>query len=236
MVRLFPALRTFPARPHGNRRQSSLPGMLGLLSLLLLLFLPARLSAGDDAADLVAKLRKKYERMSTLSLGFTRTTVFAVSKARQSSEGGLSLAKGNRYRITFEDRLIVCDGATVWSWSKANNQVVVDRFRDDPNGLTPERLLVKLPSEYAAVLTGKEKVGKVETSVLKLTPPASGRQLRWFKLWVDEDGPVILRIQVMDLAENETTYDLRDIAPDSGVPDSTFRFTAPPGAEILDLR
>jgi chaperone LolA len=204
--------------------------------LLLLASVPERLTAGDEAAELVSKLRKKYDGMPTLSLSFTRTTVFAVSKARQSSDGDLVLAKGNRYRIAFDDRIIVCDGATVWSWSKENAQVVIDRFRDDPNGLTPERLLAKLPSEYAAVLTGKEKVGKRETAVLKLTPPAAGRQLRWMKLWVDEDDLAILRLQVMDLAENETTYDLRDIVAGAGAPDSTFRFTAPPGADVLDLR
>jgi chaperone LolA len=211
---------------------------LRLLTALLLLLAgaPPRLSAGDDAAELVTKLRKKYDGMSTLSLSFSRTTVFAVSKARQSSDGRLVLAKGNKYRITFDDRTIVCDGATVWSWSKANGQVVIDRFRDDPNGLTPERLLVNLPAEYAAVLVGKEKVGKRETAVLKLTPQSSGRQLRWMKLWVDDDELTILRLQVSDLAENETTYDLGDIAADAGAADSTFRFTAPPGVEILDLR
>jgi chaperone LolA len=217
-------------------RRRTLFRVLPAILLLLPAVVPSRLTAGDEAAGLVSKLRKKYDGMATLSLSFTRTTVFAVSKARQSSDGDLVLAKGNRYRITFDDRVIVSDGASVWSWSEANDQVVIDRFRDDPNGLSPERLLAKLPTEYAAVLVGKEKVGKRETSVLKLTPPASGRQLRWLKLWVDEDGPVILRLQVMDLAENETTYDLRDIVAGDRAADSTFRFTAPPGAELLDLR
>lgn len=207
-----------------------------IVTAACILAVPSTLGAGDDAADLVSKLRKKYDRMSTLSLSFTRTTVFAVSKARQSSDGTLSLAKGNRYRIAFDDRVIVSDGATVWSWSKSNAQVVVDRFRDDPNGLTPERLLVRLPSDYTAVLTGKEEVGGEETTIVKLTPQAPGRQVRWFKLWVDEGRLSIVRLQVMDLAENETTYDLRDIAADRGVADSTFRFTAPPGVEVLDLR
>jgi outer membrane lipoprotein carrier protein len=214
-----------------NRRS-----LLVVMTALCLLSMPSPLVSGDDAAELVSKLRKEYDRMSTLSLAFTRTTVFAVSKARQTSEGAVSLAKGNRYRITLDDRVIVSDGATVWSWSKANEQVVVDRFRDDPNSLTPERLLVKLPAEYSSVLLGKERVGKVEAAVVKLSAQESGRQVRWFKLWVDEDELTILRLQVSDLAGNETTYDLKDIVVDRGVADSTFRFTAPPGAEVLDLR
>jgi chaperone LolA len=206
------------------------------MTIAFIILSPSRLVSGDDAADLVSKLRRKYDKLSTISLAFTRTTVFAVSKATQSSDGAMTLAKGNRYRITFDDRVIVSDGAAVWSWSKANAQVVVDRFREDPNGLTPERLLVKLPSEYSAALLGKEKVGKDEAQVVKMTPTATGKQVRWFKLWVEEDRLTVLRIQVADLAGNETTYDLRDIAVDGVVADSTFRFTAPPGAEVLDLR
>lgn len=190
----------------------------------------------DDAAELVAKLRKKYDRIRDLSLSFTQTTVFAVSKAVQSSEGALAMGKGNRYRITLEDRLIVCDGSTVWSWSKAGGQVIVDRFRDDPAGLTPERLLARIPAEYLPAQVGEEKVGKREAVVIRMTPPERDRSMRWFKIWVDEDRLTILRLQVADLAGNETTYDLRDLAIDGGLPDSTFRLDAPEGTEVLDLR
>jgi chaperone LolA len=206
------------------------------LAAAALLLAPAPARPGGDAAELVSKLRKKYDRIGTLSLSFTQTTVFAVSKARQESGGALSLAKGNRYRITSDDRVIVSDGATVWSWSRANAQVIVDRFRDDPNSLTPERLLVRIPAEYAAVSLGTEKAGGAAATVLKLTPSAPGQSVRWMKLWVDEDELTIVKIQLLDLAENEITYDLRDISVDGALPDSTFRFTAPPGAEILDLR
>ena len=150
--------------------------------------------------------------------------------------GGLALAKGNRYRITFEDRVIVSDGATVWSWSKSNAQVIVDRFRDDPNSLTPERLLIRIPAEYTPIPLGKEKLGKEETTVLKMTPAEGDRSVRWFKLWVDEDRLTILKLQLSDIAENDITYELSDILMNKGLPDSTFRLTPPPGAEILDLR
>ncbi len=211
------------------------PPLIPALSVLLL-FAVTSAFPGDDAADLVSRLRKKYDRIDDMSLTFRQTTVFAVSKARQTSEGGLALAKGNRYRITFEDRVIVSDGATVWSWSKSNAQVIVDRFRDDPNSLTPERLLIRIPAEYTPIPLGKEKLGKEETTVLKMTPAAGDRSVRWFKLWVDEDRLTILKLQLSDIAENDITYELSDILMNKGLRDSTFRLTPPPGAEILDLR
>ncbi len=212
------------------------PPLLVTAGFALLLLAASTALPGDDASALVAKLRKKYDRIGDLSLSFRQTTVFAVSKVRQSSEGALALAKGNRYRVAFDDRVIVSDGSTVWSWSKSNAQVIVDRFRDDPTSLTPERLLVRIPAAYAALLLGAERVGKDETRVVKLTPPAGDRSVRWVKLWVDEDRLTIVRLQLSDLAENDITYELSDIRIDTGLPDSTFRMAIPAGAEILDLR
>ena len=145
-----------------RRAFSAIALRLCFLSGVLAAAPPGRLAAGDDASELVAKLRKKYDKTASLSASFTQTTVFAVSKARQSSQGTIALAKGNRYRIAYDDRVIVCDGATVWSWSKGNGQVVVDRFREDPNGLTPERLLANLPEEYSASLLAPESIGDAE--------------------------------------------------------------------------
>jgi chaperone LolA len=190
----------------------------------------------NDAAELLSRLREKYEDVDNLSLRFRQTTVFAVSKAEQETAGRLVVGKGNRYRVTLEDRVIVSDGQSVWSWSKRNAQVIVDRFRDEPAGLTPERLLTRVPEDYRVVSTGSVTVGGRETTVLKLTPGSPGQQLKWLKLWVDEDGLLVRKMQVRDLGDNDMTYMLSDIEIDGDLPDSAFTFTAPPGAEILDLR
>ncbi len=196
----------------------------------------ARAAQEGEASRLLSRLREKYEDVDNLSLGFTQTTVFAVSGAEQETAGTLVMGKGNRYRIALGDRVIVSDGKSVWSWSKANDQVIVDRFRDDPAGTTPERLLTRIPEDYRAILTGSGDVGGKETTVLKLTPGKPGTQVKWLKLWVDEDGPTVLKLQVHDLGENDMTYLLRDVEVDGKIPDSVFTFTAPPGAEVLDLR
>jgi len=195
-----------------------------------------RYAQEPDAAGLVSRLREKYDDIDNLSLSFRQTTVFAVSRAEQETAGRLIVGKGNRYRVTLEDRVIVSDGKSVWSWSKANAQVIVDRFRDDPAGLTPERLLTRIPEEYRAVATGSETVDGRETDVLKLTPGSPARQMKWLKLWVDEDDLTVRKMQVRDLGDNDVTYLLSDIGIDRDLPDSVFIFTAPPGADILDLR
>ncbi|HLB00980.1 MAG TPA: outer membrane lipoprotein carrier protein LolA [Bacteroidota bacterium] len=204
--------------------------------IAVLLFSAAGRAQEGDGARLLSRLREKYNDVDRLSLTFAQKTVFAVSKAEQVTEGKLVLGKGNQYRITLGDRLIVSDGRTVWSMSKSNSQVIVDRFRDDPSGITPERLLARLPEDYRAVSTGTEKIGRIRTTVLKLTPGSPGGQVKWLKLWVDEDEMAVRRLVVMDLGENEITYDLGDVTVDPDVPDSVFTFTAPAGTEILDLR
>lgn len=207
-----------------------------ILIMILVAGLHDAVKAQDEATELVRDLEEKYDGIENLSVDFTQKTVFVVTKAVQTTTGSLILKPENRYRITFEDRVIVSDGETVWSWSKPNNQVIIDRFREDPNSLTPERVLLNVPHDYAATMLGDEKIGKTETTVLKMIPNSKKAPVRWFKLWIDEEELVIRRVQVFDLSENETTYDLTRLRIDGELPDSVFQFSIPSGTEILDLR
>ena len=56
------------------------------------------------------------------------------------------------------------------------------------------------------------------------------------KIWVDDDGALMRKIQVFDASENTVTYELDEVTLNTGVADSRFEFTPPPKAEVIDLR
>ncbi len=191
---------------------------------------------GDDAAGILDKLRSKYGSIRDANVRFTQHVLFGVTKSEQNFTGVFMMRKGNCYRIEMEQQTIVTDGKTVWSYSVPNNQVLIDKFKDDPRSYTPDRVLVDLPENSATTLLGKESVGKTECDVLKLVPNNPKSSVLWMKVWVDEDEWLAKKIQVMDVSENLTTYTINSIAINKGLPDSTFHYTPPPGAEVIDVR
>jgi outer membrane lipoprotein-sorting protein len=126
--------------------------------------------AADSPEEILAHVRRKYQEVKDAELSFTRRTRLSVAKIEQNATGSLLLKKGHKYRIEMDDRTVVTDGTTVWSYSKANNQVTVDTYRPDERALTPERILAGAPGDFAASLLGREKLDGIEMVVLKLVP------------------------------------------------------------------
>jgi outer membrane lipoprotein carrier protein len=216
--------------------------MRSLLSLTVVIlfsavvFPPPAIRAGDPAREVLEKVRKKYDAIADGELRYTQTTIFPVAKLEQHLKGMLVFKKGNRYRVEMEDQTIVTDGTTVWSYSVRNHQVLIDNFTADERSLTPERILVSAPDDFTPILVGQEKVGKFETTVVKLIPRSEQVLIQSMKLWVDESESLIRMVEILDAGGKTTTYTVTDLRLNTGVPDARFVFQIPEGADVVDLR
>jgi chaperone LolA len=200
--------------------------------MLLLLVAPAA-RPGDEAADVLARLEKKYSSIRDAVVRFRQEVRYGVTKVEQRSSGIFTMKKGNKYRIEMDDHTIVTDGATVWSYTASARQVLVDTYREDPASFSPDKILVHVPEAYAAVLLEPASDG---STVLKLTPRQPRSALRWMKIWIDPKDMIMRRIQVFDASDNLTTYVVEELTTNTGVNDARFRFEAPAGVDIIDLR
>jgi outer membrane lipoprotein carrier protein len=201
------------------------------------LTVPIASGADKQADEILRRVQKKYDAIKDATVEFTQHVVFGVTQAEQSFSGTLQIKKKNMYRVALEQQTIVTDGSSVWSYSKIDNQVMIDRYRDDPRSFSPEKILVNVPDQYESTSLGKEKLDELEASVVRLTPkePRSS-DVRSMKVWVDEKDWLIRKIQVLDRTDNLITYLVRSMTLNSGLADSVFRFTVPDNAEVIDLR
>ena len=192
--------------------------------------------AMTDADAILLKLQKKYESIRDASVTFTQIVRFGVTNAEQSFTGKLLMKKEKKYRLELEQQTIVTDGKSVWSFSKLNNQILIDKYKEDPRSFTPDRVLVNVPNEYNSVMMGSEKLKDRETTIVKLIPKNTASNIKWMKVWVDTDDWLMKKIQVFDISDNLMTYFVEDLKLNSGLADSTFQFDIPPDVEVIDLR
>ena len=192
--------------------------------------------SGDDAGTIIKKLQKKYDGIRDASVTFSQHVQFGVTKSEQTFSGKFSMKKGNKYRIEMDQQTIITDGKSVWSFNKINNQVLIDKFKEDPKSFSPDKVLVNVPGNYNSVLLGKEKSGEQEVSILKLTPKNEKLNLKWMKIWVDNDDWLMKKIQILDISDNLMTYTLNEIKINSDIADSAFQFVVPDSINVIDLR
>jgi chaperone LolA len=202
----------------------------------LFIIYSAFIYCADDSEKILSKLQNKYESVKDITVNFTQEVTFGISKMQQKIEGTIRIKKGNKYRIELEKQTIVTDGKTVWSHSHINNQVIVDKFKDDPKSLSPDHVLINVPKNYNAIFIGNETLLDKKTSIIKLTPKDDKSLVKFMKVWVDLDEYLMRKIEIVDVSDNVNIYIIKSINLNTGIPDDTFLFEVPKGVEKVDLR
>lgn len=211
--------------------------MMRLLVQGVVLFIVTTAAANaQDVEEVLSKLQRKYESIRDLRASFTQIVRFGVTQATQTFQGTIWIRKGNKYRIEMEQQTIVTDGTSVWTYSDLNKQVFIDVFREDPKAITPDRVLIDVPKNYFATMIGNEEVDGAETYVLKLTPKDKKSLVKSMKVWVDPSEWLMVKVEVLDVSDNVTTYVTRELSTNSGLSDRLFQYEVPPEVEVIDLR
>ncbi len=208
---------------------------VGFVMLAALIFFSSVLRA-QNAQEMLENVKHKYDSIKDAEFKFSQQIRFAISKKEQTVTGTLAIKKGNKYRVETGKNTIVTDGATVWSYSTASNQVLIDKFKENERSLTPEKILSGAPKDYTPSLAGTEKLGKVQTQILKLVPKSEDSMVGTMRLWVDEATWMIKKAEIVDDNGKVTLYTVNEARINTGMPDSRFTFQVPNGVEVIDLR
>ncbi len=203
--------------------------------LIAALIVVSDVCVAEDAQEVLAKVKQKYDSMRDVELRFLQRTTSPISAGRQSVTGTLFIKKQNKFRVELEGQLIITDGETIWSYNSAHRQVVIDKFKKNDRTLTPESILGAAPTDYNASLRGSEKVGRIQTRILKLVPKDESSLVTSMMLWVD-DAWLIRKAEVSDVNGRLTTYFVNDIKVNPNIPDARFTYQVPKGVEAVDLR
>ena len=199
----------------------------GLLALVTVLFTgQVHAQSGDDLLD---RLRERYESTDALRARFTQTIGDATM------EGTLVL-RGDAYRIETGDQTLVTDGETAWVYSKLDEQVLVNDAIKDETAFSPADFFTNYPDRFDVEVIGNEIVDGARHETLKLTPKNDDAFLREVTLFVRSTDALPTRVQIVDGNGTRVAFDLQDVEVNPTLGGDVFRFDAPIGAEVVDLR
>lgn len=203
----------------------------------IVLLLGSLAFAGDSVTDIIEEVQEKYENAKNLTAVFEQQQKFNLTGSVNQTAGTIYVKDGVKYRLETEDNIIVTDGKTVWTYSKFNNQVMVDRVKEGDGSFLPRDMLFKYPKEYISTLLGEEKILDREHYLVKLDPRDEVfGAIKSMKIWVDEDDYVIRQIEYTDMNDNVSTFTIRVLDMKKQLSDSLFTFKAEEGVEVIDLR
>lgn len=210
--------------------------MKSVLMLLVLATIAVGQQKEPTVQEITERMQRRQEMIDDATAEFTQHVKFGFSKIEQTFDGTLRMKKPNKYRIESEYQTLVTDGSTVWAYSPVNNQVLIDRYKENQNSISPEKFLLNIPSAYYATLLGRDRLGDLQTLTLKLVPKDDRSFVKSVKVWVEDGTWIVQKVSIVDVNETETTYTIKNIKLNTNIKETMFTFTAPSGTEVVDLR
>lgn len=190
------------------------------------------LGAVHARASGLGQLHAFLEGTRTAKGTFQQTVMNAQRRTTQKTSGTFAFARPGKFRWTYDkpfDQLIVGDGANVWVYDKDLNQVIV------------RKLYAALGSTPAALLAGDNSLERSFTLVegppangleyVDATPKSTETQFKQIRLGFRDNLPRAMTL--VDAFGQTTELTFADLQRNAGVPADLFRFTPPPGADVI---
>ena len=208
-----------------------------LLVVVLVSAGAARLVAQTDVHAIADKVDQRYNHMQTLQAQFSET--YSGAGMKRTESGTLELKKPGRMRWDYSEprpKMFLTDGSTAWFYVPGERQARRAPVKQIEDLRSPLRYLLgksKLEKEFIGLTVVPEaKPLNAGDVVLRGVPKGMQERVSQTLLEVTPDG-LIARIVVEEMDGSVTEFRFLQQKENVQVSDQRFRFTPPPGVEVV---
>ncbi len=192
-----------------------------------------------EAKKVLDGVSKKYKSFSSVSANFSIKSENASGKALSNKAGTLT-AKGNKYKVSITGQEIFCDGATVWTYDKAANEVTITKYDATSSSITPQKLFTNFyDKDFLYKLNGEKAESGKTLQEIEMTPCNKTRPYSKVYVYVDKTGSTIAKTKILEKStNNKFIMSVTKLTPNPSASDASFKFDKNkyPGVEEIDLR
>jgi outer membrane lipoprotein carrier protein len=194
---------------------------------------PSGPPVSKDLKQVLDRLQRHYRDTKSFSAKFNEE-IAAVGAPKRQRQGTVSFRKPGRMRWDFETpekQTIVSDGETVYSYDPDLNQVVETPLKQALKSSSATSFLLGIgninrdfKAAFANPLAPNEPVNLI------LDAKTGGYKI---EVGLDPKTYNLMKLTLTDQLGDVTKIDFSDIHDNVELPDSTFAFKAPAGADIV---
>ena len=208
------------------------------LSPLLVGALYAQAVSGDAA---YARVVTAWASQSTLEAKFDQRIVNPILGRTVTSRGVFLQQRPGRIAVTFSDPVgdrIVSDGKHLWVYLPSSTPGQVLKLPADAEGAVVPDLLGALfdaPRRTFTISGGEAATidGQKTRRVVLVPRVASSMPFQRATVWIDDQDPRPVRVQLLDEQGVERTITLTSWSPNAALPVNAFTFIPPKGVKVV---
>ena len=192
----------------------------------------------QDVRRVLENVDQRYNRMQSLRVAFDQTYLGAGVDRRES--GTLLLKRPGRMRWEYREpreKLFLSDGKTAYFYVPGERQARKAPVKKLDDVRSPLRFLLgkaRLANELdGATFSLNDKPERSGDVVITGVPKHLADRVERVLLEVDPESRIV-RLKITEVDGSETDFHFRDFEDNPKVSDDLFRFTPPPGVEVVD--
>lgn len=173
--------------------------------------------------DDLSKTTKSYK---TITADYT-LTMFNKDKKQVEKQSGKVLIKGQKFKLEIPGNTIVCDGKTLWNYSKDAKEVTIKNFEaDNEDQLNPSKIFTMYETGYKFKYNKEEKVGTATYQVIDLYPAVKPEKKKFhtIQLYVDKVKKQVGQLKLMMKDGGTQVYEIKSMKPNVEMADNVFVF------------
>ena len=198
---------------------------LRALPMLLLVAVAAHADALDTLRDFVRDVKSGRAT-------FTQQLTSADGQKKRTSSGSFAFERPNRFRFEYAkpfEQLIVSDGQKVWVYDVDLNQVTQRRL-SQALGATPAALLAGAALDKEFELTALPSQDGIDwVQALPRRKDGAFQSMR-----IGFRGKELAAVEILDSFGQRSRLDFSQYEANAAIPASTWRFTPPAGADVIE--
>ena len=197
---------------------------------------PAQAPAAPAASEVAAALQQKYDGVRDFSADFVQEAESGVLRKKLVERGTVLVKKPGKMRWTYkspEEKIFVSDGTRMYMYTPADRQVIVSQVPPEDQATTAVLFLTgkgRLTRDFNVSFAGP---AGPDTYALRLQPKLPERDYDWLQLVVDRATLQIRSLMAADKQGTRSTFTFTNFKENVGVPDKTFAFAIPRGADVI---
>ncbi|HET8654757.1 MAG TPA: outer membrane lipoprotein chaperone LolA [Longimicrobiaceae bacterium] len=195
-------------------------------------------AAPSDADAILRRASAAYDRVRSLEASFSQTLTVPLLDQTQHGHGKLYIRRPDHLLMKFSQPagdVIDVDGKYAWIYYPSSDPKQVIRT-DVANGAAQvdfqKQFLTNPTARFDATVTGTATVDGRSAWALTLVPKGESSYKR-IRVWVDKRDALVRRFEITQENDSVRRIELSGLKINPTLPDSLFRFTPPPGAEIF---
>ena len=175
---------------------------------------------------ILEKVQKKFNSTNDFTSDFVQKTNGDINFS-----GKIKFKQKDKFRIEFENILIVSDGRTNWNYNKKTNKIIISTVDETPSIFSINRIINDLPNK-GVVTERKEE----NNNIVKIDFNDSAEvNFEYAELYFN-NAYKIKKVLLEGVSFGILEIVFTNYKPNVGLKNSIFEITPSKGTEIIDLR